>query len=135
MIPGSKVTSEFGDPAPVSRRGAAQAPGGLPPPHKQQLVREEEHQDPERNPGSRDEEGAECSAATMAPVFVLLQEVEEMRGGGRPRGPGTVGTTGSPATAAEGLPRRRAAFPSRGDRSSCAQTGWWMFYVSGESGG
>lgn len=39
---------------------------------------------------------------TMAPVFVLLQEVEEKRGGGPPRGPGTVRTTGAPATAAEG---------------------------------
>lgn len=90
-------------------------------PHKQQIV-PEEHQDPERNPGSRHEEG-ECSAPTMAPVFVLLQDVEETRGGGRPRGPGTVGTTGAPATPAEGLPRHQAASPASGDRSSTKQVG------------
>ncbi|TNM96498.1 hypothetical protein fugu_016159 [Takifugu bimaculatus] len=38
----------------------------------------------------------------MAPVFVLLQEVEGKRGGGPPRGSGTVRTTRAlaPATAA-----------------------------------
>lgn len=70
--------------------------------HKQQIVPEEEHQDPERNPGAGGEEGAECSAATMAPVFVLLQEVEEKRGGGPPRGPGAARSRDAPATAAEG---------------------------------
>lgn len=48
----------------------------------------------------------------MAPVFVLLQEVEKKRGGGPLRGSGPVGAArvSAPATAAaEQLPRRQAA--------------------------
>lgn len=71
--------------------------------HKQQIVPEEEHEDPERNPEACGEEGTECSAATMAPVFALLQEVEKKRGGGPPRGPGTVRTTGAAAAAGRKL--------------------------------
>lgn len=76
----------------------------------------------------------------MAPVFVLLQEVEGKRGGGPPRGSGTVGTTRARSChggGASGLfsqaARRIRDDPSDAD-GGFTLTGRW-FFIPGESGG